>query len=413
MEGGLKKKWANLRKYGFIIFWWKLRELWLFILMVFSLPLVMIIRLLRKWVIIRFGHLRSERIGHFIGNIELYLSERDCDRTNRRYYDVFYYSDMICNYQLKKMVERLVRVSWFAKIMDKANHLIPGGEIYAIPDLRDRDIEDFVRKTPRHFYFTEEEIIQAQQLLQNLGVPRGAPFVCIFARDSAYLNQALGKTRQDWSYHDYRDADINNYLLAAEEMVRRGYYVIRIGKSMNKPLAIKNPKIIDYSFSPFKNDLLDIYLTAESRFLLGANSGIYAIPRVFRKPMACANLVPLDIGATYYFSPGTIFIPKKSWCCREKRVLTFKEVIQRDVCCFSGVPEYRRAQIEVIENSAQEILDLAIEMEGRLNKVWAESEEDKVLQEKFYSILPWRRYLQGGLIRIGAKFLKENKHLLD
>ena len=36
------------------------------------------------------------------------------------------------------------------------------------------------------------------------------PMVCVFARDSEYLNNVYPE--RDWSYHDFRDANIQNYL---------------------------------------------------------------------------------------------------------------------------------------------------------------------------------------------------------
>ena len=65
-------------------------------------PSVLAVRLLRPLVVIRFGPLRSERIGHFAGNTELYLCERDTDKSNTRTFDFFYHGGPICNQQLKK-----------------------------------------------------------------------------------------------------------------------------------------------------------------------------------------------------------------------------------------------------------------------------------------------------------------------
>ena len=42
-----------------------------------AIPVVIVIRFLAPLLIIRFGKLRGDRIGHFAGNTELYLCERD------------------------------------------------------------------------------------------------------------------------------------------------------------------------------------------------------------------------------------------------------------------------------------------------------------------------------------------------
>ena len=73
----------------------------------------MVIRALRPLVTIRFGSLRSERIGHFAGNTEIYLSERDLGMHGSKTHDVFYILPPVCNEQLKRMWERTLNISPF------------------------------------------------------------------------------------------------------------------------------------------------------------------------------------------------------------------------------------------------------------------------------------------------------------
>ena len=79
------------------------------------------------------------------------------------------------------------------------------------------------------------------------------------------------------------------------------------------------------------------------------------------------------------------------------------------------------------ENSPEEIRDLAIEMDDRLNGNWNETKEDILLQEKFWSIfeentkrLDPKIILNSAMSKIpnhgkikarfGTKFLRENKN---
>ncbi len=52
-------------------------------------------------------------------------------------------------------------------------------------------------------------------------------------------------TDTEWSYHDYRNSNIKNYFFAAENLARRGYYVLRMGSS--------NKEIIDKGISKEQN----------------------------------------------------------------------------------------------------------------------------------------------------------------
>lgn len=97
-----------------------------FIVIIFS-PFVVIMRLLKPFILIRLGPLRSERIGHFIANTEVYLSECDRGLHGDKYVDVFYHKFPVSNEQLKKMWDRTLHVLNFARYVDFANRKIPGG----------------------------------------------------------------------------------------------------------------------------------------------------------------------------------------------------------------------------------------------------------------------------------------------
>ena len=51
----------------------------------------------------------------------------------------------------------------------------------------------------------------------------------------------------DFSYHDYRDADISTYKDAVEFLINDGYKVIRFGATTNQRLEINSANYIDFS----------------------------------------------------------------------------------------------------------------------------------------------------------------------
>ena len=72
---------------------------------------------------------------------------------------------------------------------------------------------------------------------------------------------------------------------------------------------------------------------------------------------------------------------------------------------------YKRQNLELIENTPEEIRDVVIEMNERMNKSWVENKEDKELQKRYWDI----NYFEGMPkfeCRIGSKYLKDNVHLL-
>jgi len=378
-------------------------------LLLFILP----IRFLRPFLIIRFGPLPSSRIGHFAGNIEVYLCEQDAgiNVPSRRYIDIFYYESPICNAQLKRMWNRKLHVSSFdLSLFYRLNRWLPGGRVHAVlMPHNDRDVYGLMAETAPHLSFTSAEEQRGKVELKTLGVQEGVPFVCFHARDSAYLKMIYPKF--DASYHDYRASNINNYILAAEQLTKRGYYAIRMGSVVSETLDVINPKIIDYASQNSRSDFMDIYLGAKCSFFISSGTGIDAIPMIFRRLSAFVNIVPLEYGR--FWQPGHLFIPKKHWLRNERRFMTFSEILNSGAGRFLFKKQYEQNSIDLIENTPEEIAALAIEMEERLKGVWQTSVEDEELQSLF-----WSHFKQSELngvfrARIGAEFLRQNRNLLE
>ncbi|MFH1287801.1 MAG: TIGR04372 family glycosyltransferase, partial [bacterium] len=212
-----------------------------------------------------------------------------------------------------------------------------------------------------------------------------------------------------WGYHDYRDSDINNYILAAERLAKLGHYAIRMGAAVKEKLDINNPNIIDYA-TKGRTDFLDIYLAAKCRFFICDTAGVYGLSAIFRRPIAWVNFIPLEHAPTW--GKDHLFIPKKLWVRKEKRLLTFKEIIESKIGRALDNSLYEKAGIEVIENTAQEIRDLAVEMAERLNGERHQPQQDEELQLRFQRLFKPSELNGVFFSRIGAEFLRQNRELL-
>ena len=69
--------------------------------------------------------------------------------------------------------------------------------------------------------------------------------------------------------------------------------------------------------------------------------------------------------------------------------------------------------IEVIENTPEEILAVAVEMDERLKGIWRTTEEDEELQRRFWSLSKPSELNRVFVARIGAEFLRQNRELLE
>ena len=77
---------------------------------------------------------------------------------------------------------------------------------------------------------------------------------------------------------------------------------------------------------------------------------------------------------------------------------------------------YRANYLEPIENTSEEIMDAAIEIDDRMNGRGNEYDDFEELQELFWNIAPdtkgWRTVIEKFKFRIGSKFLYNNRDII-
>jgi len=366
-------------------------------------------RLLRPLLTIRLCCTASDRVGNMYG-VLWYLSEKQ-NGFHQRNFDIFFFSphtSLVANNYWDKIIrEKLVFFPYrqLAWAVYKINRLIPGAGRHVIkyPHPPEQStLECFFTKDKRLFEFTQEEERGGNALLRELRIG-DKPFICFHNRDSAYL--ARTQPGRDWSYHNHRDTGITNYVKAAEMYLRKNdVYALRMGAVAKDPVSSNENRIIDYSYSGKRTDFLDVYLSAKCRFFLGTDSGINIFSEMFMRPNVYVNWVALSHVPVYCACGVLIF--KKCYLIQEKRLLSFKEMFElRKTKSAPNIPG-----IEFIENTAEEIYDAMMELEERLSGSWSSSPEDEDLQNRFWGMYGKTRGASS--LRIGKKFLRENKILL-
>jgi len=376
-----------------------------------SLPAIILVRIIRPLICFRFSPLTTSRIGHLSTDTELYLQKRKmAENTFKRTIDIFYCDDSACNQQLFKMWKEHLRIWPAAKWLDKVNGLIPGSEPHIITEYSadGTDYEGVLSQTKPILSFTADEEKLGQEALSQMGIGPKDHFICFHCRDSQYLKTTFPD--QDFSYHDYRDADINSYHLALKGLSQKGHFLIRMGKYVERGLDAPCEKVIDYASSSLRSDFLDIYLSAKCRFFLSCNGGINAVPRIFRRPVIFLNHVSFEQSPSS--SPDYLILFKKYWLIPEKRFMTFPEIIKSGVGLFSFTHEYKDRGIELVNNTDEEIREVAIEMEQRISGEWKAQGDDDELQQRFWALFDGSKYHGVRTTRVGAAFLRENQALL-
>lgn len=342
------------------------------------------------------GVVWGQRLGHLALDMEVYLLE--CDFGIRPWDDTFTMWEPVANQWLAdKVAARLTMVAGDDHRCDIEWHA-------------GVDPHGLVEQTPpyTHVGFTGAEVHDGRMAAFELGIEES--HVVVHGRDAAYLDAALGGDGR-WSYHDYRDVDIDTYLPAMHTIVEQGHAAVRLGHTVAKPLGHTGPGIIDYPLTDLRSDFLDCWLVATSRWMLAASSGPCALAALFRRPIAFANIAPFLTIADPLFPMGRLFIPKLYRSLDDGHILSVREIVARGGLTWWHTQEYTDNRVELVDNTPDEIAALAHEMDYRLEGLtgdfyYGREEEEQAAFWKAAGMA------QPPKLRIGTGFLREHAHEL-
>ena len=390
-------------------------------LLLTTAPLVMCIVLLRPLVLLKFGVINGTRIGNLTFQPEAYLCRREQIEFPRRTVEIVGFPRTACNRQVQIMWRR---TGWFwanenvCLILHRACKFWTADSLHAV-NLSAKHWQRCTIRSP-HIKFTAAEHTRGNSLLSELGIPYGAPWVCISNRDSGYLDRVLPPESNapggTWTYHNFRNFEVSTLRDAAEALTQRGYYVVRMGTHVAEPLVTDNSMIIDYANHKAQSDFADVYLPAHCKFSISADSGIFGVPCIFGKPCAVVNHPSLLTPYTYYPWNSTPYLIKRFLNFHTNNYLTLREILQAGLSQIDATCELEKAGVVLVNNTANEVRDLSIEVDDRLCGVWHNDPRDELLQQRLLNIL--RTYspqiVHGNLhARIGASFLRAHQYLLD
>jgi putative glycosyltransferase (TIGR04372 family) len=409
-QGGVRIL-VNKLKFSFIR---TVKHIILLLNAIWAIPAVWCMRKLRHLFLIRVGTLRSERIGHFSADGGQQWVELAVQPMNQ--IDLYWLPKQTSNFQWEIMIRRNFKVAWPVYYLDRWNAIMPGGEAHhrTTSDTRSRDIRGLLDRTTTKLEFLSEEEVIAKDWLQGFGWQADEPFVCLLVRDSAYLEKdpTLRKNRTGWSYHSYRDSDIDTYVSAMEWLADQGVWVIRMGKQMVNPLQTKHKKIIDYAFNDEKSDLLDIWLFANCNLCISTGTGPDMVSNVYRRPLLMLNFMPLK--GLWTWNDTTTF-PKNLIWEDSGSELSFQDHL---IHSYPRTQDYQRAGIRIESMTSEEIMDALQERWSQLEGNWEPQAGDHERQTEF-----WRQLKSSpefsknhGFIhskaRLGDSYLRKNLQFL-
>ena len=293
-----------------------------------------------------------------------------------------------CNSQWERMIRRALPVHGWVKYVDRWNKVLPGGSVHERPSsyTYSRDVEGLYARYDVTFPFLPGESAEALTWLRSKGWKDGEPFVCLLVRDDEYLAQDArhgnGNPRayEFWSYHDYRNSDIDTYVPAIQWLSAQGVWVIRMGKLMAKPLPTGMDHVIDYAFDPGKSDLLDIWLFANCNGCISTATGPDMIPSAYGNPLLFVNALPLS---GFWSFAHMIWVPKRLRWSDSEQLLSITEHLTNG---FARSVEYDAAGIDVLDMTSSQITSAVQEFWQRISETWLDDDSDQKRQDHFWDV---------------------------
>ena len=368
------------------------------LLMPFALLYVGGLLLLSRIVRVNIHPIVNSRFGHFATNTELSILKIKERKNYNNKYEINLFcatSNKSCNTALEKMWSRNFNLqtgdwSWLLNDISKR---LKSTDFYQESTNLDR--EGRLISFPPSLNFSEIEMTVGEKFLHKNNISNRKKFVCLNVRDNSFLansdNLAWSKSR-DWSYHNYRDSDINTYVDAAEALADMGYTVFRLGAIVEKPLVSKHPRVIDYATNGMRTEFLDIFLGANCTFCVSTGSGWDSVPQIFRRPSLYVNKLPIFDDECVV--RDLLIYPKILQDNSTKNDLGLDEIIERNVYSSDFSTEYADARVAIRDLSSDELVVAVTEMAARVEGTFIETPEQKQMQAKLKHIFSTHPKLQ-------------------
>lgn len=282
-------------------------------------------------------------------------------------------------------------------------------------------VSSCVKTLVDNIVFSQEEIEKGYRLSETMNLH--GEYVCFSIRDNAYRTKKMKWASRGFNITSrYRNAKIETCRMAMEHLEQYGLKAVRVGAMAEQPVDWKNT--VDYTVN-YRCEFMDLYLASRCKFFMCTLGGVTTLPMLFGKPVLIVNSAFLTVrgDVTVFFSrQRDLAIVKKYWWKEKNRYLTLREMLEREV----AHKYHERGSLEVCysceddgivpeDNTPEEIYDAVEEMVLRLNGTMTYDEEDEYLQKRFFDLLDG--FNIGGnfqfMWRMGAKFLKKNKFLLE
>lgn len=185
--------------------------------------------------------------------------------------------------------------------------------------------------------------LECEYHLKKLKVDIKKKFVCLHVRDNQY--------RGDKGRKVYRNSSINNYIESIIYLIKKGYFVIRIGDRPINKIKFKNKNFLDYSNSEIKSSKMDLFLIQNCSFYIGTQSGPMDTAYLFNKPVLTTNMCEIFASLPRKKEDRGLF---KKILTKKNRSLSIREFIELPYKYHN--PEIEINDLKFVENTPEELV---------------------------------------------------------
>jgi putative glycosyltransferase (TIGR04372 family) len=341
-----------------------------------------------KYKTVKFNILITNRVGHLASDIEpwarsrqdtnddcLYLFITDGRKTANdslftllRNYAHVIESTQWFNFYLSRPL--LLDDNHYVSLPYDLNGSLRGKSQISINKEGSKRLIDIYNNFPALVKIPNDDIADGWKMLEKYNLRPSDRIVCLHVRDSYYLEKHL--PGNNYSHHDYRDADISTYKPAVLKLIDEGYKVVRIGADTNQYLDLNSTSYIDLcrNVGEQHSDFIELLLISVCDFFIATTSGPMSTAAIFDTPTLVVNAAPIH---PPYFRNAR-FIPKRIFqngievslmdICRGKPLS--EDNVKPILLCLAQ-KELVANGYEYLDNNEQDILLAVTEFSNQVN----------------------------------------------
>ena len=352
---------------------------------------------------IYFAKFRSDRIGHFAPGFHIRYAKKKLKIEKKKC--LYAFDGSICNLFLANQIKKFFFVNRLVNFIIILCDNLPllGVLIDREPFNSQRDKKGFTQKTNMPKFTNSEDEFCVNWLKENGWEGPSQKIVLFHIRDSLYLDKISKKNSfhpLDFSYHKFRDSNIDDFLDSIKWVLNKDAFVIRTGKLARKRANIKSRYFLDYPFSKNRDDILDIWLFAKSDLVISTASGIDEISAAYKVPRLYVNLLPLIDTPSWTKS---LTIPKHLVWEKSNKHLTLDEYIK--IGRLNQSIKFSDAGINIRSLTSLEILNATVDAWNYFIEDFSIKEDDLFFTSQFRGSILNDSYLKNFHESINKKWI--------